>query len=270
MDMQLPQEWAALCLLVLVLGMKHGFDADHLAVIDGLTRYNLRQRPFLARFSGLWFSLGHGLVVLVIALSVSALAQRWDAPAWLEIVGSAISVIFLLALGTLNLHAVLVTPAGEVVRPVGLKGRWLGRLGEAAHPLSVMGVGAVFALSFDAVSQALLFAVTAEQFGGWRAALTLGGLFMAGMCLTDAINGLWISRLLRRADAAARMASRLMGLTVALVSFGVAGFGLAKWTLPAVDAWSEGRELLLGASVMALIGFAYVAAMRLARRPAAI
>ena len=39
----------ALVLLVFVLGLKHGFDADHLAAIDGLTRYNLRQAPARAR-----------------------------------------------------------------------------------------------------------------------------------------------------------------------------------------------------------------------------
>ena len=43
--MDLPTEWLALLGLVFVLGAKHGLDADHLAAIDGLTRYNLRQRP---------------------------------------------------------------------------------------------------------------------------------------------------------------------------------------------------------------------------------
>ena len=42
----LPTEWTALCALVFLLGLKHGFDADHLATIDGLTRFNARhQRP---------------------------------------------------------------------------------------------------------------------------------------------------------------------------------------------------------------------------------
>jgi high-affinity nickel-transport protein len=38
----LPTEWSALAALVFLLGLKHGFDADHLAAIDGLTRYNAR------------------------------------------------------------------------------------------------------------------------------------------------------------------------------------------------------------------------------------
>ena len=45
----LPSDGFALAALVFVLGMKHGFDADHLATIDGLTRYNARRNPALAR-----------------------------------------------------------------------------------------------------------------------------------------------------------------------------------------------------------------------------
>ncbi len=266
MEIDLPRDWSALCALVFVLGMKHGFDADHLATIDGLTRFNARDRPRLARLCGLLFSLGHGAVVVAIALAVSLVAANWNAPPWLEASGMAISVLFLTALGLLNLHAVLTAEPHEVVRPVGLKGRWLGSLARSSHPLLIMTVGALFALSFDTVSQAALFAVTAEHFGGWREAALLGLLFMLGMLVTDGANGLWISRLIRRSDEVARVASRVMGVAVSVLSLGVAGFGLAKWTLPAVDAWSEGKELAFGLAVMLTIALAFVAALLLARR----
>ena len=58
---QLPATWTALCVLGFVLGARHGFDADHLATIDVLTRYNARTNPALARFCGALFSLAHGL-----------------------------------------------------------------------------------------------------------------------------------------------------------------------------------------------------------------
>ena len=64
----LPADNFALVLLVFVLGVKHGFDADHLATIDGLTRFNARANPRWARFCGTLFSLGHGAVVIAIAL----------------------------------------------------------------------------------------------------------------------------------------------------------------------------------------------------------
>ena len=57
----LPADWLSLLILTFVLGMKHGFDADHLATIDGLTRYNARHQPGVARYCGTLFSLGHCL-----------------------------------------------------------------------------------------------------------------------------------------------------------------------------------------------------------------
>ena len=264
----LPTDWLSLLILTFVLGMKHGFDADHLATIDGLTRYNARHRPGLARYCGTLFSLGHGAVVMAIALGVSALAGQWEVPEWFGTLGSLISIAFLVALGSLNLAAVLRAGPDEIVQPVGLKGRVLGNLRQVSHPVLVALVGALFALSFDTLSQATFFALTATRFGGWEHALLLALLFMLGMLLTDGINGLWIARLIARADQVALVASRVMGLVVSGVSLLVAAFGAAKLLSPAVDAWSEGKELLFGFSLVAVIALSFLFALRLTRRPA--
>lgn len=261
----LAQDLYALSMLVFVLGLKHGFDADHLATIDGLTRFNARNQPRLARYCGVLFSLGHGTVVIAIALAVSLAARQWQAPEWLASFGAWVSIFFLIALGLLNVHAVLAAAPGEMVRPVGLKGPFLGRLTQATSPGWVACVGALFALSFDTVSQAALFALTAAQFGGWKDALMLGFLFMLGMLATDGINGLWISRLISRADEAAAMASRVMSLVVAGISLMVAGFGVMKISLPDVGVWSEGKELYFGGAVVALIAGSFFLAIRLSR-----
>lgn len=265
MDHSLPQDWIALCLLVFALGMRHGFDADHLATIDGLTRFNVRANPRLARVCGVLFSLGHGAVVIGFALIVANLAQQWKIPEWLEAFGAWVSIGFLAALGLMNLHAVLKSDPEQVVMPVGLKGKFLGRLTRAASPGLIALVGALFALSFDTVSQATLFALTATRFGGWQQALTLGLLFMLGMLVTDGVNGFWISRLILRADQVARVASRVMSLVVAGVSLLVAAFGLMKLTVPAVDAWSEGKELYFGAAVVMVVAGSFLMSVRLTR-----
>lgn len=264
----LPSDGFALAALVFVLGMKHGFDADHLATIDGLTRYNARPRPRLARRCGALFSLGHGSVVVAIALAVATVAGKWQVPAWLDALGAWISIVFLAALGLINLQAVLAAAPGEVVRPCGLRGRLFARLQHTSSPLQVAAIGALFAFSFDTVSQAALFALASTQFGGWQHALGLALLFMLGMLVTDGINGLWISRLLRRADEVAQIASRVMGLVVGGVSLLVAGFGAAKFFVPAVDAWSDGRELVFGLLLVSLVAASYLLAVRLTRRPA--
>jgi high-affinity nickel-transport protein len=126
-------------------------------------------------------------------------------------------------------------------------------------------VGALFALSFDTVSQAALFALTATQFGGVWHALFLGLLFVLGMLVTDGINGLWISRLIARADQLACIASRVMGLAVSTVSLLVAALGAAKLASPAFDQWAEGRDLAFGGLVVAVIATSFMAAVVMAR-----
>src|SRR5688500_9595651 len=140
----LPADWAALAAVVFLLGLKHGFDPDHLAAIDGLTRYNAGSRPRLSRWSGLLFSAGHGLVVTLVAVTVATVAVEWRAPRWLEDTGAWVSIGFLAALGVANLWAVLRTPRGQVVRPAGLRSRLFARFTQASHPVLIAAVGAAF------------------------------------------------------------------------------------------------------------------------------
>lgn len=250
--------------LAFVLGMKHGMDADHLATIDGLTRFNAAAgRRELSRWCGFLFSFGHGIVVCAVALAASLLLQHAAVPGWMEDVGVWVSAFFLVTLGVLNLYAVFTTPAHEMVQMVGLKGRWLGKLRHAGHPVLIALVGSLFALSFDTLSQATLFSATAAQYGGVWPALLLALCFMLGMMVTDAANGLWISHLLQRADATARAASRIMGATVALLSLTVAALGLSRHLLPQVSAWQEGRELLIGCTVLVVVALSFLFARRM-------
>ena len=253
--------------LAFVLGLRHGMDADHLAMIDGLTRFNLAAgRGRLARFCGFLFSLGHGAVVCVVAVTAGLLFGHAALPDWLDGVGAWISIAFLLLLGLLNLHAVLSTPAHEMVTPLGLKGRWLGGLNRAGHPALVALVGALFAISFDTLSQAALFSVASTHYGGVFYALLLALTFMLGMMTTDALNGLWISKLLRRADATALLVSRIMGFTVATLSLGVAGLGMSSRFLPQAAAWQQRSELFIGLAVLAAVAGSFLFALRLQRR----
>jgi high-affinity nickel-transport protein len=265
----LPTTWAALCALAFVLGAKHGFDADHLATIDGLTRYNSRDNAALARFCGTLFSLGHGAVVMSVALATGSLASQWQAPEWLEVTGVTVSILFLFGLAFLNLHAVLTTHPHEVVRPAGIRGRLLGRILTVQSPWAVAGVGALFAISFDTVSQAALFALAAGHFGGVAHTLLVAGIFVCGMLAVDGINGIWLSKLIRRADRRAVVASRVMALSVAGLSLAVGLFTVTKLLVPDVDAWADGRELYFGGAVIAGVLIAFSVGMLAARRQAA-
>jgi high-affinity nickel-transport protein len=265
----LPTTWSALCLLAFVLGVRHGFDADHLATIDGLTRYNAPTNPALSRLCGALFSLGHGAVVCLVALGAGAVSSGWQAPGWLEYTGISISIAFLFGLAWLNVRAVVRAPAGAVVSPTGIRSRLLGRIVTVRSPWAVAAVGALFAISFDTISQAALFALAASRFGGLPEALFVCGLFVLGMLAVDGANGLWISRLIRRADRTAAIASRVMALTVAAISLVLGLFTLARLVSPGVEAWYEGRELAAGGAVVAAVLAAFAIGMAAARRRAA-
>ena len=258
----LPTSWLSLVAVVFLLGLKHGLDPDQLAAIDGLTRYNAERRPRLSRWSGLLFSAGHGAVVTFVAIIVATVAVEWRAPAWLELTGTWISIAFLALLGFANLHAVLRTPRGQVVRAAGVRGRVFERLTRAEHPVVIAAVGAAFAVSFDTISQAVLFSITGSSLAGWIFAALLGLVFTAGMIATDALNGLWVSRLVRRADARAAAASRLMSVAIAFTSLAIAALAAARQALPGLDAKVEAWGFLLSAAVIVAVAASYALAMR--------
>jgi high-affinity nickel-transport protein len=262
----LPTHWLALAAVVFLLGIKHGLDPDHLAAIDGLTRFNAGRRPRLARWSGLLFSAGHGVVVTAVAIAVATVATEWRAPAWLEHAGTWISIAFLTLLGIANLAALARTPRGQVVRAAGLRSRLFERLTRAEHPVLIAAVGAAFAISFDTLSQAVLFSVTGSNLAGWLFAAWLGVVFTGGMIATDALNGLWVSHLLQRADARAAAASRLMSLAIGLASLAIAALAIARHALPGLDAQVEAWGLALSAAVVIAVAASYAAAMRMAAR----
>jgi len=231
-----------LAALVFALGLRHGFDPDHLVAIDGLTRTSK------SRWCGLFFSLGHGVAVTLIGVAVAIAATEWQAPAWLEQTGTAISTGVLLLLGILNLLAVLRTPAGSRVVLIGLRGRWLTeRLAGASHPAVIASVGAAFAVSFDTVSHALAFSLTGATMAGALFAAVLGLVFTAGMVLTDVVNGLWVARMM----SGAAVASRWMSGVVAFLCLSMAALALSEHALPAF-VLSAGTIALI--SVVGLIG----------------
>jgi len=270
----LPTDWNALCGLVFLLGLRHGLDPDHLAAIDGLTRIASRQARAHARYAGALFSLGHGLVVVAIAALAGLAGRQWAPPAWFEPLGSAISIGLLALLGLVNLRALLRTPRADAVALAGVRApllaQLLRRLPQSPSPQAALAVGAVFALSFDTLTQAALFAAIGVQHGGLAQALTLGGLFMLGMMLSDGLDGWWISWLITRADRHAVRASRWMTATVACASLAVAALGAARLASTQVASLLDGRELAVGVALLAAIALCYAIAMRKAAAPAAL
>ncbi|WP_461082217.1 Nickel transporter NicT [Streptomyces deserti] len=202
------------------LGMRHAFDADHIAAIDNTTRKLMGegQRPLSV---GFWFSLGHSSVVLALALllslGVKALAGpvRDDGSSLHDItglIGTAVSGTFLYAIAAVNL--VILAGIWQVFRRMrsgafdeaaleeqltsrGFMNRLLGRVTRSvAKPWQMYPLGLLFGLGFDTATEiALLVLAGSGAASGlpWYAILCLPVLFAAGMCLLDTIDGTFMN-----------------------------------------------------------------------------
>jgi high-affinity nickel-transport protein len=249
----MPGDWVTLCATVFALGLRHGLDADHLASIDGMTRFNHGARPALARWCGALFSAGHGAIVILVATTAGTALAIHALPAWVVRCGEWGSVGVLLALGVVNLAQLMRAPASGPMAPVGVQGKLLSRLTRTANPLGIAAVGGLFALSFDTISQALLFSATAVRFQGWKSALVLGGLFTLGMLLLDGVNGAWLARLLDRADETARTIARVLGTLVAVLSLLVGWSGAVRLLVPHLQTVIDAQTIFLSFGLIAAL-----------------
>lgn len=214
-----------LILMVLTLGFRHGFDLDHLSTIDSITRTVSGSN--LSKMIGMLFSLGHGLVVTTISIIMGSGMMQAKLPVWLDHVGNWISIFFLLLFGALTLWNVFKKP--KSIASTTLKS-WLLRniIKAKCHPLLVMLIGALFAFSFDTLSQVALFSISASIVAGWLFSGILGLIFMSGMMISDGLNGLFVSILIERADSLSIFISRLVGVLIAAFSLIIGLLNLAK------------------------------------------
>ncbi|MCQ6282452.1 hypothetical protein JN080_25325 [Bacillus sp. EB600] len=92
--------------LAYTLGLRHAFDADHIAAIDNIVRKLVQQKKNPVGV-GFFFSLGHSSVVFIMAilLSISVQWAKRELPQWQEMgstIGTVVSGCFLLLIGLLN------------------------------------------------------------------------------------------------------------------------------------------------------------------------
>lgn len=213
--------------MALMLGIRHGFDLDHLATIDSVTRTVSNQR-YLSRIVGFLFSLGHGLVVIAISFIIGSGLMKSYIPEWLDSVGNWISISFLFMFGLLNLWNVAQPPSKPAI-PTSLKNYLAKKITHKKfNPIFIILIGALFALSFDTFSQVALFSLSASLVAGCMFSGLLGLVFMFGMMTSDGLNGLFVSTLIQRANGISNFISRLAGLLIALFSLIIGIMNLAK------------------------------------------
>ncbi|MDB5880308.1 MAG: hypothetical protein JWP43_186 [Ramlibacter sp.] len=238
--------------LVAMLGFRHGFDADHIAVVDGMTRARqLHKSYWTSRLVGAQFALGHSATILIASLLLHG--QSAILPEWLDGLGLVISTCFLLAIAASNFaHA--WHPAGAH-RPHGPLSALLLRVtGGQMHPALV---GMAFALSFDSLAQAAFFASRGGQFSGIGAVMLLAAVFGTGMLVADATNGALLSWFASRSDRLARHASRFSSGFIAVIALLTAGAGLMRQFQTGFAASWEGLGIWVGVGLVAFTSVVY-------------
>jgi high-affinity nickel-transport protein len=206
--------------LAYTLGMRHAFDADHIAAIDNTTRklVNEGKRPLSV---GFFFSLGHSTVVFALAVllnfGIRALDnQVRDNTSALHnvtnVVGTSVSGFFLYLIAALN--AVILVGILRVFREMrsgrfsdselndqldkrGLMNRFLGPLARKVDtPWKIYPIGVLFGLGFDTATEvAFLVLAGSVVVSGlpFYAILSLPILFAAGMSLFDTADGCFMN-----------------------------------------------------------------------------
>ncbi|WP_225219694.1 HoxN/HupN/NixA family nickel/cobalt transporter [Arthrobacter gallicola] len=230
-----------------LLGVRHAFDADHIAAIDNTTR-RLAVGPARPVSTGFWFALGHSTIVVgavaLLAAGVNALAGQLSEDGSVlkqvsGIWGPAVSGTFLLLIGAVNLVAL----AGIVrvfrrlrsgsfqeeeleaaLEQRGFISRLLGPVARRVdRPWKMYPLGFLFGLGLDTATTIGLFVVAggAVVLLPWYVVMVLPLLFTSGMVLFDSLDGVLMARVYKWAyDAPERKV--FYNLVITAVSVAVA------------------------------------------------
>lgn len=203
-------------------GLRHAFDADHIAAIDDTTRLMLAKgkKPLGV---GLFFSLGHSTIVLALSVGVAFAAQKAvrfqeDFAETGGIIGTSVSGFFLYLIGILNL-VILVGIVGvwrkaktgkfshqhleELLNDRGLMRRiFRGKFKKGFdNSWQIYPVGVLFGLGFDTATEVAILGLSATAAIGTvggvlppLAIIALPFIFAAGMSLMDSLDGIFMTK----------------------------------------------------------------------------
>jgi high-affinity nickel-transport protein len=209
---------AGLGSLAYTFGLRHAFDADHIAAIDNTTR-KLLQDGKRSMGVGFFFSLGHATIVfgLTAALAVATTTVNSRIPGFQEVggyIGASVSGTFLIVIGILNL-IVLLDILGvfrqmkrgvydeqkleDALQSQGLMSRFfLKRVGDRIDTSWKMyPLGILFGLGFDTATEIGLLAIAAgvaTHQVPFLAIISLPIIFAAAMSLMDTADGAFVSQ----------------------------------------------------------------------------
>ncbi len=204
-------------LLAYTFGLRHAFDADHIAAIDNVVR-KLVQDGKTPCSVGFFFSLGHSSIVLLATIAIvalqSAMRDRFEPLHALGgVIGTTVSTLFLLTIGLANFFVMRSTWAaflrsrrGEKVGQADLDSMLGGGpFSRILRPVmrlvssswQMYAVGFLFGLGFDTATEIGVLGISATQsaqgISPWTV-LVFPALFTAGMSLMDTTDSVLMTR----------------------------------------------------------------------------
>jgi high-affinity nickel-transport protein len=206
---------AAAVPVMVLLGIRHALDVDHIAAIDNLVR--MRSAVKSARWIGSLFSAGHMLAVCAEMVALVYVVKSLEAQASLQVVGGVLGACVLALIGGINLYSLRRYGRSGF----GMLAMRLARMtrfaGSAGSPLLI---GFVFGLGFDTATQvsALAVSAVASATQGVQVALLLSGFFAAGMVPTDTLDSLVLREVFSRINNSGGFKSMSVALSVLALS----------------------------------------------------
>jgi nickel/cobalt transporter (NiCoT) family protein len=202
-----------IALLAYVFGLRHAFDADHIAAIDNVVR-KLMQQGRTPYSVGFFFSLGHSTVVVLASVVIAVTAGAVQGRLFGGTVGTMVSALFLLIIGAANLFILRGVWAafarvrnGESVRHEALDTLLAGHglltrlfrpiFRAVAHSWHMYPIGLLFGLGFDTATEIGLLGISATQAAQGASVWTIlvfPALFTAGMSLLDTTDSVVMVR----------------------------------------------------------------------------
>jgi len=204
---------AGLGIITYTFGLRHAVDADHIAAIDNTTRKLIQdnQRPLTV---GMWFSLGHSVIVvsLIVGLVFATRTVIGQIPILQiegAVVGTTVSGVFLWLIGLVNLA--IVFSIYKIFKDVrhgklrqdelenlldnrGFLNRYFRPLFKIVQrPWQIFPIGVLFGLGFDTATEVALIAISvgigvSSSVPIWMI-LVLPLMFTCGMVLIDTTDG---------------------------------------------------------------------------------
>lgn len=183
-----------------LLGLRHGLDADHLAMIDNITR-KLGSESRENSFVGTFFATGHSITVTAMALIVISLANAFlPYEAFLQVLGVGISagLLYVIAFINIVILANLIKTwkrkesytERDTAPTGGLYSKIYGRLALfVCRQWQMLAVGMLFGVAFDTFSEVGALSLTALLAHSPFYAILPVLLFDIGVIISDTTDG---------------------------------------------------------------------------------